>query len=138
MLRPGGTVAIVTWQGPKPSYPPRDVFSETLLEFGLRASDRDQGSHNGEGLLSASAAGCRAGAGRFFVVRAAAEPLGYRFEPHSFLEWKEYLDERQVFQGLDRRRRDRLVTRVRSRLSQLRPHDFVVPDPVVYVTGRRR
>jgi SAM-dependent methyltransferase len=138
VLRPGGTAAIVTWQGPTPAFPPRNVFSRTLVEFGLEASDRKRGSHNGDGLRSSTTAAAELRRAGFLNARAHAAPLGYRFEPHSFLGWKEHLDERQLFEGLDRARRERLLALLRSRLGRLRPDDFVVPDPVVYVTGRRR
>jgi hypothetical protein len=103
----------------------------------LATSDWDRRSQNPGGPASASAAAAELERAGFVAVRADVEPLGYRFEPHSFLEWKEYLDDRQLFGGLDRRRRERLVARLRSRLSQLHPDYFIVPDPVVYVTGRR-
>lgn len=137
VLRPGGSLAIVTWQGPAPAFPPRDVFSRTLVELGLRASDRKRGP-NGSAWRSPASAAAELRRAGFLDVRAHARPLGYRFEPGSFLGWKEHLDERQLFEGLDRARRERLLALLRSRLGRLRPDDFVVPDPVVYVTGRRR
>lgn len=138
VLRPEGVAAIVTWQGPMPPFPARHVFSDTLRELSLRPSDGNRRSHNGEGLKSPFAAATELKRAGFFDPRAHAEPLGYRFEPHFFLEYKEHFDERQLFEGLDRPRRERLLDLLRTRLARLCPDDFVVPDPVVYVTGRRR
>jgi SAM-dependent methyltransferase len=138
VLRPEGTAAIVTWQGPMPAFPARDVFSTTLRELGLRSSDQNTRSHNGDGLKSPSAAVAELKRAGFFDPRAHAEPLGYRFERRFFLEYKEYLDELQLFGGLDRPRREHLLALLHSRLGRLHPDDLVVPDPVVYVTGCRR
>ncbi len=112
-------------------------FALQLVGLGLRASDRKRGPSHSAWRSPASAVAELRRAG-FLDVRAHARPLGYRFEPRSFLGWKEHLDERQLFEGLDRARRERLLALLRSRLRRLRRDDFVVPDPVVYVTGRRR
>ncbi len=137
VLRPGGVVTIVTWLGPKPHYAPRDAFNESVMELGLRASDPRSPGRDADGLQSPSAAAAELERAGLFALRADVQPLGYRFDPESFLGWKEHLDQRELFDGLDLSRRERLVARLRSRFSQLRPEDFVIPDPVVYVTGRR-
>jgi SAM-dependent methyltransferase len=136
VLRHGGIAAIVTWQGPMPAFPARDVFSTALRELSLSASNGNRRSHNGQGLKSPLAAAAEMKRARFLDPRAHAQPLGYRFEPQFFLKFEEQLDESQLFERLDQPQRERLLALLRSGLGRLRPDDFVVPDPVVYVTGR--
>jgi hypothetical protein len=116
-------------------FPPEEVFRETLSEQGLGPLDQRRVRNAALGSPSSAASALeRAG---FLEVRARGKPLGYRFDPTTFLGWKEHRGERELFDALDRTRRKRLIDLLRARLGRLSADDFVLQDAIVYVSGRR-
>ena len=135
VLRPGGRVAVVTWQDEETPFRPADVFYDALRELNLRPPPEEE-PEVFNFISPRQAAGQLRRAG-FREVRSRAEPIGYRFDPEFYLRGKESLGERRLLAGLDARALAELRGRLRDRFAELRPEEFIWQDPVVFVWGRR-
>lgn len=133
-LRPGGTVAVVTWlDDDRPPFEPWELLAELLDDLQVeRPASAEPGIFRS--LPSASALFRRAGfrdvhaAPGVVEVQWTLEPLvRYAFETRGV----------EVADRLDPSTRDRLERRWRERLTRLPAADLRDVSSIVYVTGRR-
>lgn len=137
VLRPGGTLAVLAWKEDDTAFEPDEALEDAIDELRLEFDDdppRDRRSGN---FRSASAAAAQARRAGFREVRARESELVHAYDPATYLEFLEQYAEQDLFSGLDRVDRERLLGATRRRLRGLAPAEFVWRAPVVTVVGRR-
>jgi ubiquinone/menaquinone biosynthesis C-methylase UbiE len=136
VLRPGGLLAILTWLGHDEPFEPDEALEDAIDEIALELDDEPDDPCSGN-YRSAAAAAAQTRRAGFRDVRAFTNDLVHEYDPGTYLEFLEQYAERGLFEGLDRRDRDRLRDATARRLGRLAPEEFVWRVPVVTVTGRR-
>lgn len=136
VLRPGGTIAVLTWLADDDPFEPDEALEDAIDELELDFDD-DEADHRSGNYRSAGAAASQVRRAGFRDVSAEERDLVHRYDPTTYLEFLEAYAERDLFAGLDRRDRDRLRQVTQRRLSALGPDEFVWRTGVVTVTGRR-
>ena len=136
VLRPGGTLALVTWVADDEPFEPTEVVDDVFEELDIEFADDPEEEVSGD-FTSADAAASQLRRAGFHDVSAEARWLEYQWDADSFLEYKLNYAEWRTVAGLDDRTRDRLEERVRERLARLGPADFQWRSPVVYAFGTR-
>jgi ubiquinone/menaquinone biosynthesis C-methylase UbiE len=136
VLRPGGLLAIVTWLAHNEAFEPDEALEDAIDEIALELDDEPDDRCSGN-YVSAAAAAAQARRAGFRDVRAFTTDLVHDYDPSTYLEFLEQYAERGLFEGLDRRDRERLRDATARRLGRLAPEEFVWRVPVVTVTGRR-
>jgi ubiquinone/menaquinone biosynthesis C-methylase UbiE len=134
VLRPGGTLAYVTWLDGGWSFEPDVVLDEVLDEVGLGAREPDDG---GRDIASPEAAAAQLRRAGFRRVTARKHRLEYAFDSASYLGFLAEFDEEDLFTSLESDVRTRLVARLCERWAALSPEAFVLRLPVVTVVGTR-
>lgn len=135
VLRPGGSLAWVTWlEGGEP-FAGDDAVDRVLDEFGFDPPERD-GRSGDPASASAAAAGTRRAG--FRDVHAEASALVHRWTPEAYAAFITEFDEQSTFAELDRRERRAAERRLLEELRRLTPEALTVRMPVVYVTGIAR
>ena len=135
VLRPGGTLAWVTWLAGGEAFRGDDVVDRVLDEFGFDPPERDGRSGDPASAPAAAAATRRAG---FHAVRAEASVLVHRWSPEAYTAFITEFDEQSTFAELDRAERRAAERRLLAELRRLSPAELTVRMPVVYVTGTAR
>jgi SAM-dependent methyltransferase len=133
VLRPGGMVAVLTWQADEEPFEPDDVVYDTFDELEIDVPDGGAGPRPYRSPESAAAEFRRNG---FRDVHGRPEWLEQRFTPESYLDLVEHWTEDDVFATLDADRRSRLRTRLLERLRDVDPAAFVWRRPLISVVGR--
>ena len=144
VLRRDGLLALVTWLDRDDPFPPHDEFDEAMYDLGIdeppepepEDEPRSREIRSGDFRSARSAAGELRRAG-FRHVTAREERLEYRWDLESYLAYKLRYGERPLLESLGEEDRDRLVARVRERLSVLPPDAFLWSAGVVFASGRR-
>ncbi|MGH2730502.1 MAG: class I SAM-dependent methyltransferase [Actinomycetota bacterium] len=134
VLRPGGTVGTITW-GPGGGYRAREVWLEALDEHGAAAIETGFAKHELvdsvekiQHLLERSG---------FEAVRTWIGQYESRLTPDEFLAHRTgHGESRRRFESLGEDTRAELLRKVRLRLLELGPEDFVHREAVVYATSR--
>ena len=134
VLRPGGTIAYVTWLADSRAFAPDVEFDAALDDVGIGAREFDYRNGDIPSPLAAERQLRRAGF-RDVAVREAV--LEYLFDPDSYLGFISEFDEEDLFSELDPDLRGRLESRIRVRFGRLSADDFVLRLPVVFAFGRR-
>ncbi len=133
-LRPGGTLAYVTWVADRGSFAPDKVFDGLLDEFGFEDEVGDDRSGDVPSVSTAANELRRAG---FRDVRADGAILEYAFTPDGYLAFLTEFDEVSLFEDMARSERRRFLARLREALMRLPADDLVFRAPIVYATGHR-
>jgi ubiquinone/menaquinone biosynthesis C-methylase UbiE len=134
VLRPGGTLAYVTWLEDDRAFVPDMAFDDALDDVGIGARD---GEYRGGDVPSVESAVRQLRRAGFHDVRAERGLLEHAFDPESYLGFVAEFDEEDLFTELDPDLRARLERRMRERFASLSADDFVLKLPVVFALGRR-
>lgn len=134
VLRPGGTLAHVTWLVSHDAFEPDRVFNGLLDEFGFE----DEAGDGREGdIATVDAAISELRHAGFRDVTAEAATLEYAFTADGYIGFLTDFDETPLFDEMERPERLRFLRRLRERLVALAPEAFVFRAPIVYAMGRR-
>jgi ubiquinone/menaquinone biosynthesis C-methylase UbiE len=134
VLRPGGTLAYVTWLTDRSPFAPDRVFDALLAEFGFEDEPGDERKGDVPSVAIAAAELRRAG---FSDVAADGTVLSHPFTVDGYISFLVEFDEETTFAEMGRRERHRFLARLRERLMALPPDDLVFRAPIVYASGRR-
>jgi ubiquinone/menaquinone biosynthesis C-methylase UbiE len=134
VLRPGGSLAYVTWLADRSSFAPDRVFDGVLADFGFEDEPGDGRVGDVPSVSAAIGELRRAG---FREVSAEGADLAHAFTVDSYISFLVEFDEESTFAEMDRRERHRFLRRLREGLMALPPDDLVFRAPIVYAKGRR-
>jgi ubiquinone/menaquinone biosynthesis C-methylase UbiE len=134
VLRPGGTLAYVSWLQDDRAFEPDMVFDDVLDDLGIGAREPDGRSGDLPSVERAAGELRRAG---FAGVRAEAGQLDHRFTVDSYIAFLSEFDEETLFEELDPERRGRLLDELRRRLAKLSAGQMTLRFPIVFAAGRR-
>lgn len=134
VVRPGGPVAVLTWQVDDEPFAPEDVVLRTFDELGVDAAG---GGGDRRPYPSPRAAAAEFRHAGFRGVRATREWLDHRFTPRTYVDVLEHWGEDETFAGLDPARRETLRRTLLERLAGLPPGDLRWRRPLVSVTAVR-
>ena len=134
VVRPGGMVAVVTWQADDEPFLPDDAVWDAFEELDIPAppSEGDRCPYPSPAVAAAEFR--RAG---FHDVQATRAWLDHAFTPQGFLDVVEHWTEEDTFAELDEPTRDQLRRRILQRLERLAPAALRWRRPLVSVVGRR-
>ncbi len=134
VLRPDGTLAIVTWLATDDEFAPMTAFDEMADALDLPdpepGHDTDPFSSRGEASEELRVAGFR-------DIDARESQLEHRFSPRSYLGTLENWERDDVFEALDDERREEVRRETLRRWRGLSAQDFVWRAPVVTLVARR-
>jgi SAM-dependent methyltransferase len=135
VLKPGGTLAYVTWMGEDRSFAPDRVFDALLTEAGYE-DEEDGDGRVGDVPSVAVAVGELRRAG-FRAVEAAAGELVHPFTIDSYLGFLTEFDAESTFDEMPRAERRRFEATLRGRLAALPVEDLTFRAGIVSATGVR-
>lgn len=134
VLRPGGTLAYVTWLTDRRPFAPDRVFDALLDEYGF---DEPEGNDRAGDIPSvATAAGELRRAG-FRGVETRAATLEHRFTVSGYISFLVEFDEETLFDEMPTTERRRFLATFRERLMALSEDEMTFRASIVYATGRR-
>ena len=134
VLRPGGTLAYVSWLQDDRAFEPDVVFDDVLDDLGIGAREPDGRSGDLPSVERAVGELRRAG---FAGARAEAGRLDHRFTVGSYIAFLSEFDEETLFAELDPDLRARVLAELRRRLASLSTDQMTLRFPIVFVSGRR-
>lgn len=134
VLRPGGPLAYVSWLADTRRFAPDEILDDALDEEGIGAGEDDGRCGDLPSVPVAANEMRRAG---FAEVEARRGRIEHRFTVDGYIEFLTDFDEETLFAELDPTVRERLVGRLRARLSRLSPEAMTMRFPIVFVTGNR-
>ncbi len=134
VLRPGGTLAYVTWLQDRSPFAPDRLFDALLAEFGFEDGPGDERVGDVPSVSTAIAELRSAG---FRDVAAEGTVLAHPFTVEGYISFLVEFDEETTFAEMARRERHRFLARLREGLMALPPDDLVFRAPIVYASGRR-
>jgi ubiquinone/menaquinone biosynthesis C-methylase UbiE len=134
VLRPGGSLAYVTWLQDRSPFAPDGVFDRLLAEFGFEDEPGDERTGDVPSVATAAAEMRSAG---FRDVAAEGAMLAYPFTVESYLGFLVEFDEESTFESMARAERRRFLAKLREGLMRLDPDELVFRAPIVYASGRR-
>ncbi|HEX9043497.1 MAG TPA: class I SAM-dependent methyltransferase [Candidatus Limnocylindrales bacterium] len=137
VLRPGGTLAYVTWlAGKDDGFAPDDAFYDALDACAIPDELEPEEARSGDvpSVDSAAAQLRRAG---FRDVAARGDVLVHRFDAPTYPDFLEEYAERETFAALDAEQRRCVRAETRKRLEGLPAEAFAWRAPIVFVRGRR-
>lgn len=134
VLRPRGVLAFVSWLQDTRAFQPDLIFDEVLDDIGIGA--REPEGRSGDLPSVARTAGELRRAG-FSEATAEGDVLEHRFTVDSYLSFLSEFDEESLFDELDRREREQVLSTMRRRLSALPAADMTMRFPIVFAIGRR-
>jgi len=136
ILRPGGTVGTITWDG-EPRFPAQRALVEELDAHGAAPSDTSFADHESVGSPPRMRA-LLASAG-FDAVHTWTAPFDYQYQMEEFIAVRTSRGPtRRRFESLHPERRTSFLDRLRDRLAQLGPLDFLDRATLIYATGIRK
>ncbi len=135
VLRPGGTVALVTWIVDERPFEPDDAFDRALDDLDL--PDPPGNGVDPRPYASVSAAAAEFRRAGFRDVRATAEALEHRFTPERYLDLVEHWWESERFAELDAATAARLRDTALRHLRDLPVGAFAWRAPLVSVVAQR-
>lgn len=133
VLRPGGTLAWVTWQRSERPYAADRVANEVLDAFGFDPPEPDP--RNGDVASPAAAALGMRRAG-FRDVRAWAGEVAHPWSPAGYLDFFSQFDEESLFAELEPDERADIEREILARLRGLTEDELTLRLPTVYAVGR--
>jgi SAM-dependent methyltransferase len=134
ILRPGGTLAYVSWLIDDRVFRPDVEFDALLDKIGIGAREPDGRPDDIPSVDAAAAQLRRAGYRRVEAERAI---LDHQFTVEGYVRFLAEFDEEDLIASLSTRERDRLLDGLRERLAGLPPADLLLRYPVVYARGIR-
>ena len=134
VLRPGGTLAYVTWVRDDRPFKPDGVFDALLDEFGFDDAEVDGRSGDVPSVATAAAELRRAG---FRDAQATAAELAYTYTVGGYISFLVEFDEETLFAEMRTPERRKFLAKLRERLMALSEDDLTFRAPIVYATGRR-
>ncbi len=139
VLRPGGLLAYVSWLDDAGRFRPDEILDDVLDEAGIGARESDDRSVDGRSgdVPSVQRAANELRRAGFADVAARAGHLDHEFTVDGYIKFLTDFDEETLFAEMESDLRERLVVRLRSRLSRLSAAAMTMHSPIVFVTGRR-
>jgi ubiquinone/menaquinone biosynthesis C-methylase UbiE len=134
VVRPGGTLAYVSWLRDDRAFEPDRIFDDVLDEFDIEPGETDGRCGDLPSVERAAAELRRAG---FADATADGELLEHTFTVDSYLAFLTEFDEESLFDELDRDVRRRMLRTLRERLARLEPDQLTMRFPIVFARGRR-
>jgi SAM-dependent methyltransferase len=134
VLRPGGTLAYVSWLAEDRAFRPDIEFDDALDQIGVGAREPDDRPGDIPDVEGAAAQLRRAG---FRDVDAGRGELEYQFDVEGYVRFMTEFDEEDLVRGLEPELRERLVDRLRRRLESRPATDLMLRLPIVAVSGIR-
>ena len=135
VLRPGGTLAYVSWLHDERAFAPDADFDAALEEIGVRAREWNDRPGDLPSVEGAAAQLQRAG---FADVTASAGMLEHPFDVEGYIGFITTFDEEDLVSSLEPDERDALVADLRRRLTARPAADLVLRLPTVTAIGIRR
>ena len=134
VLRPGGTLAYVTWLVDIHRFPPDDDLDATLDEIGIGAREADPRPGDVPTVEGAVAQLRRAG---FRDVRGERRVLEHAFTREGYTRFVTEFDEEDLVASLSRRERRQFDTGLAARLARRTADELTLRYPIVRASGRR-
>ena len=134
VLRPGGTLAYVTWLIDDRAFRPDVEFDALLEDIGIGGREPDGRPGDLPSVDAATAQLRRAGYRRVEAERAV---LDHQFTVEGYVRFVAEFDEEDLVASLSAGERERLLDGLRERLSRLSPQDLTLRYPIVYARGIR-
>lgn len=134
VLRPGGSLAYVSWLQDSRAFEPDMVFDDVLDDVGIGAREPDGRSGDLPSVERAVGELRRAG---FAGVLAEAGLLEHRFTVEGYIRFLSEFDEETLFDELDPDLRARLLAELRKRLARRSADQMTLRAPIVFASGRR-
>jgi SAM-dependent methyltransferase len=134
VLRPGGTLAYVTWMTGGPEFTPDIDLDDALDEVGIGPREGDDWSRDVEGPEGAIRELRRAG---FADATAEATMLEHPFSIDGYVAFITRFDEADTYESLDADERETFERSLRTRLARRNPDELVLRLPVVAARGVR-
>ena len=134
VLRPGGTLAYVTWVRDERTFPPDRIFDALLDEYGFDDAEGDGRSGDIPSVASATAELRRAG---FLDARATGGELAYVFTVSGYISFLVEFDEETLFAEMRTPERRRFLATFRERLMTLTEDELTFRAGIVFASGRR-
>lgn len=135
VLRPGATLAYVTWLKDRTAFAPDAVFDALLAEFGFDDDGEGDGRVGDVPTVATAAAELRRAG--FRDVAAEGAVLEHPFTVDGYLSFLVEFDEESTFEEMGRAERRRFLARLREGLMGLSADQLVFRAPIVYASGRR-
>jgi ubiquinone/menaquinone biosynthesis C-methylase UbiE len=136
VLRPGGTLAIVTWLEGGAAFPPEDGFDEAVVDLDLESDDPVAEEVRAGDFRSVRAAAAELRRAGFRRVAARAERLAFAWSPEAYLAFKLAYEDRELAEELTVAQIEALSARAREHWAGLRPDDWTFRAELVSVIGR--
>jgi SAM-dependent methyltransferase len=133
VLRPGGTLAWVTWLRTDRAFEPDRVANAVLDEFGFDPPEPDPRPGDLASVDAAAMGMRRAG---FRDVRAWAGEAVHAWDAAGYLDFLTEFDEASLFADLEAGERREIEARILARLRELPAEQLVLRLPIVYAMGR--
>ena len=135
VLRPGGLLGYVSWLHDARRFLPDVIFDEVLEASGLEAGGSDDGRSGDMPSVERAAGELR----RAGFARVVARPgwLVHRFTVEGYVSFLTEFDEETFFAELEPDVRQRLLSALRRRLSELSEDELTMRFPIVFASGRR-
>ncbi|MFN8624201.1 MAG: class I SAM-dependent methyltransferase [Chloroflexota bacterium] len=124
VLRPGGTLAFVTWLDRGEDYAPAWEFDEAVLDVGIEEDEPEGEDRRAGDFRSSRAAARELRAAGFRGISARPDRLTFRWSEEEYLAFKRAYEEDELFASLDAATADALVARARERWATLHPDDW--------------
>ena len=134
VLRPGGTLAYVTWLADDRPFPPDRVFDALLDEYGF---DDAEGSDRAGDIRSVATAAAELRRAGFRDVVAVEAELVYPFTVGGYISFLVEFDEVTLFDEMRTPERRRFLATFRERLMGLGDEAMIFRARIVYASGRR-
>lgn len=134
VLRPGGTVALVTWRGKRDSFEPDRVVTRAFDELRIPPDDEPDDTNPYESVDEAEDEFRAAG---FEQVEGRSVWLDHAFTADEYLAVSEHWFDRETFEDLAEPMRSRLRDLLRARLGELSPDALRWRRDLVSVVARR-
>ncbi len=134
VLRPGGTLAFVTWIADRRPFAPDRVFDALLDEYGF---DDPQGNDRSGDVPSVATAVNELRRAGFRGVEASGATLEYRYSVSGYISFLVEFDEETLFAEMRAAERRRFLATFRERLMALSDDELTFRAPIVYAIGQR-
>jgi ubiquinone/menaquinone biosynthesis C-methylase UbiE len=136
VLRPGGTLAFVTWRVGETRLGPDDTFDDLLDELGIPDESDPEEARAGD-LASATATAAQLRRLGFRAVAAHEAILEHAFGREGYLDFLMEYDRRDLIDGLDGATRAALREGATARFARLGLAAFTWRAPIVFALARR-
>jgi SAM-dependent methyltransferase len=138
VLRPGGSLAFVTWLDRGPDFLPDVEFDEAVLDLGVEESEPEDAEVPRSGdFRSLRAAERELRSAGFHRLSVRAEWLEHAWTPEAYLAFKRSYDERVLYELLDERFTAELERLVLGRWAALPPDAFTLRAQLVSAVAVR-